>query len=39
MAVTWPASNPGPAGRVVVVVVVVGAVDVVVTVGRVTAAR
>src|ERR1700722_18119648 len=38
MAVTWPTSNPGPAGRVVVVVVVVGgAADVVVAVGRVVA--
>src|SRR5277367_2846243 len=38
IAVTWPALNPGPAGRVVVVVVG-GAVDVVVALGRVTAAR
>jgi hypothetical protein len=36
--VTWPTSNPGPAGRVVVVVLV-GAVDVVEAVGRVTAER
>jgi hypothetical protein len=38
MAVTWPTLKPGPAGRVVVVVVV-GAVDVVEAVGRVVAKR